>query len=212
MARKCIDIEVKEATVKVLGKGGQGVLIDGGAILTAAHCIDFKCDASMVLGAIYIEKIKTSKGQLLKVAPLVVEPVSDIAILGSLDDQTFLEEAGEFQEFCMTTKPIRLCLRDFKRFRKFPIRIYTHKGTWVTGSAARYGEEGHVLWIEADKPIEGGTSGGPIIDESGELVAIVSNFSEVKNSQERPSGCAPRPHLTIPVWSCRKFLGMRLIR
>jgi hypothetical protein len=61
--------EISDATVKILKKEGQGALVGGGLILTAAHCIDFECPGGMALGDYYIENIRTIHGQL-KVAPL----------------------------------------------------------------------------------------------------------------------------------------------
>ena len=96
MLRENIYTDVANATVTLLGRGGQGVLVSGNLIITAAHCIDFKCEGQMVLGDYFIEEIKTTQGKL-KVAPLAVEPVSDVAVLGSLDDQEFSEEADFLQ-------------------------------------------------------------------------------------------------------------------
>jgi len=94
MLEENIRADVEKATVTILGRIGQGVLIKNNLIITAAHCIDFKNEGEMVVGGYFIEKIKTSEKEL-KVAPLAVEPVSDIAVLGSLDGQEFLKEAEE---------------------------------------------------------------------------------------------------------------------
>ena len=85
--------DVAKATVTLLGKGGQGVLVSGNLIITAAHCIAFRCEGEMVLGDYFIEEIKTCEREL-KVALLAVEPVSDLAVLGSLDTQAFAKEVG----------------------------------------------------------------------------------------------------------------------
>ncbi len=172
MLRKSKKNVVEKATVTLLGKGGQGVLVRGDLIITAAHCIDYRCEGAMVLGYPFIETIKTGEKELM-VAPLAVEPVSDVAVLGSLDNQECNKEAGDFEEFCEHTKPVPLC-SDFEPFRKFKVNIYTHKGTWVTGSARVGGKGAQLIGVKADEQIEGGTSGGPIINDSGELVGIVS--------------------------------------
>ena len=46
-----------------------------------------------------------------------------------------------------------------------------------------------------------GASGGPIINESDELVGIVSWFSEGRPYQ----GSVPRPHLALPRWIVRRI-------
>jgi len=68
-------------------------------------------------------------------------------------------------------------------------------------------EDAQSLYVEADEQIEGGTSGGPIIDDSGDLVGIVSNFSLIAKVQNRSYGSSPRPHLALPVWVCRRIFG-----
>ena len=196
--------DVAKATVTLLGKGGQGILVSDGLIITAAHCIDFRYEGAMALGHYFIEEIKTGEKEL-KVAPLAVEPVSDLAVLGSLDGQVFPDEAEDFEKFCEHTKPVPLC-SDFELFRKFKVHIYTHKGTWVTGSAEYCQEDGHSLAVEADEQIEDGTSGGPIINGSGELVAIVSN-SFLASEARKCKGRAPCPYFALPIWVYRRILG-----
>lgn len=204
MLHKHVQRDIANATVRILKKGGQGVLVGGGLILTAAHCIDFECKGGMALGDYFIEDIRTTKGKL-KAAPLAVEPVSDIAVLGSLDQQVLFREAEKFENFCEKVKPISLCLDDFEPFKDFPVYIYTHRGKWVTARAHQSYKMANTLWIEAEDPIKDGTSGGPIINESGALVGIVSSFS-IPKGRMKSNGPSPRPHLCLPVWTCSRIL------
>jgi CBS domain-containing protein len=202
-----IKAKVAKATVILLGNVGQGVLVSGNLIVTAAHCIDFKCEGEMVLGDYYIEEILTTLGTL-KVRPLAVEPVKDIAVLGSLDDQTFPGEAERFEEFCTATEPVVVGQGDYDLFQELPVYIYNgHRGMWIKGSAHLWAEDEPMLWLESDEQIEGGTSGGPIVDESGTLVGIVSNMSINGDNGRKCTGNFPRPHLTLPVWVCSRILG-----
>jgi len=115
----------------------------------------------MMLGGYLIERIKTREREL-KVGILAVDPVNDIAVLGSLDDQAFAQEAEDFENFCQLTKPVTLCRTDFEISRKFRVHIYTHKGTWVTGTAMQCNEHAKSLYVKTDEQIEGGTSGGQL--------------------------------------------------
>lgn len=192
---------MENATVKILALGGQGVLIPGAMILTAGHCIDYKVTGAMVLGDYFIEEIHTQRGAI-KASVFAVEPCADAAILGSPDDQEMTEEAERFKEFCEATKAIRLCTADFPLFEVVPIHLLTHHGEWMTGEARQCQEQAKALAIRFDRQIETGTSGGPIVNDAGELVAILSNCCanglSVDNAQ-------PRPHLALPVWAVRRI-------
>ncbi len=165
---------------------------------------DRGCDrqrAVMALGDYYVENIRTSRGEL-KVAPLAVEPVCDIAVLGSLDEQAFFEEAGQCERFCEDTEPVPLCFKEFRPFQKFPVFVYTHKHKWVCGRAMQCVRNSPVITVDFDEQIEGGTSGSPIVNELGELVGIISHCSEGGNNCD---GRVPRPHLTLPVWAVKRI-------
>jgi hypothetical protein len=208
MLEERIQRQVEKAIIEVLPKGCQGVLVTGEVILTAAHCVHFDIEGSMVLGDFYIEEIRTVHGTM-KGATLAVEPVADIAALGSPDSQEFGEEAEQFDSFCEKTKAVSLHVGNSEPFEPFPVYIHTHKGAWVTGTATQTSSDAKALWIEADEQIEGGTSGSPIVNESGELVGIVSHTSLAREGESRSNGLAPRPHVTLPLWVCRRILGKR---
>jgi len=154
----------------------------------------------MVLGDCFIEEVRAD-GRKLKTAPLAVEPVSDIAVLGSLDTQTFSEDADDFEAFCANMKPVPLCTEEFEEFEPVPIHVFTHKGTWLQGTAQQCRKDAHMLSIQTDEQIEGGTSGGPVITDDGLLLGIVSNASVGQSD-----GSIPRPHLCLPCWTLRAGL------
>jgi len=202
-------IEVEKAIVSLLDEKakdkGRGVLVGGNIIVTAAHCIDFECNGYMVLGKYYIEEIRTVLGEL-KVTPLAVEPVSDIAVLGSLDGQEFYDESVAFDDFCEKTKPVPLYLGELELFREYPVYIYNHKGKWVTGRIKKWERYSPILSIQTNEKIEEGASGGPIINESGKLIGIASNFSQTQ-CDNKYTGRAPYLQLALPVWVISKILG-----
>ena len=201
--------DVENATVAFTRQGGQGVLVTGNLILTAAHCVDFALTGGMVLGDHYVEGIRTKTGVNLKVSPRAVEPLSDIAALGPLDDQECPNEADGFEWFCELTKPIPLFTGTLAFRESINVYVFTHKGTWLKGKVTQYSTETfHRVCLETEEPIEGGTSGSPVINEAGELVVIVSNSG---NDPAGPTGGyvgiegAPRPNLTLPRWICRQI-------
>ena len=203
-----IQAKVAAATVILPGQGGQGVLVEGNLILTAAHCIKFNCEGHMVLsevlGGDFIEEIETAKGRL-KVGPLAIEPVSDIAVLAALDGQVFYEESEAVEQFCRTTKPLTVGQRDYDLFKEFPAFVYNgNTGIWTEGTAQQCNDRSFcaMLWFDYYEQIEAGTSGGPIVDESGTLIGIQSNVL-ARGSEGKYMGRFPRPHLALPVWICR---------
>src|SRR5262249_32084812 len=72
---------VLAATVSLSDLGGQGVLVPGGLILTAAHCIKWSGTGAMVLGDYFVERIKTRDGRSFRASVCAAEPVADIAAL-----------------------------------------------------------------------------------------------------------------------------------
>ncbi|HYK90287.1 MAG TPA: serine protease [Acidobacteriota bacterium] len=193
--------EIEKATVKLTKKRGQGVLVKGNCILTAAHCITYSGNGEMALGDYFTEDIQTQRGAF-KASPLAVEPVSDIAVLGAVDGQAteeFFQEWCRFEDFCEKTKPVELCpAKYYKPGQSFKIWILTHTGEWVIGKATSPRVGAHLVFVEAEKSIKGGTSGGPIVNELGQLVGLVSTFGGTGGHSR--SGPSPCPSLTLPVW------------
>jgi len=200
-----IKADIEKATVVLPNKGGQGVLIPGHFILTAAHCIDFKWEGEplSILDCL-LENVRTIKGQSFRVSLLAIDSLHDIAILGPATHDDLWQEATEFINFCEKIKPVPICQKELEAGMFFPVHVYTHKGTWTTGRAVESGENPRFLLVGFDEQLEGGTSGGPVINESGELVGIVSTASI---GQSSCNGQVPRPHLILSVWVCREIFG-----
>jgi hypothetical protein len=63
-------------------------------------------------------------------------------------------------------------------------------------------EHGDSVFMRFDEPIHGGTSGGPVIDENGFLVSVISWSSEGRDTH----GSVPRPQLALPVWIVKRIM------
>src|SRR5690242_9920977 len=97
---------VARATVRLTAVGGQGVLVPGGYILTAAHCINWDGRGGMTNGDDYfIEPIETRDGTKLLAGPCAVEPMSDLAVLCSPDSNEYGDDWIAFEGWCEATEP-----------------------------------------------------------------------------------------------------------
>ena len=216
---------VEKATVTIRkGEGhGRGVLVEGNLILTAAHCLDCSCDGSMVMNEHLLVEIKTCDGMKLLTNKIAIEPCSDIAVLGSPDNQVFYEESDQFEEFCERTTPLTLFdgfateidldkpMEQILKENQFPVHIYTHEDKWLSGTGECFPPSYRRIKYDLDtKP---GTSGSPIVNDSGELVGIVSQGSEhFKDGKSVPQkeGFGVVPSRNLPVWIYDTIIGNEL--
>ncbi len=195
---------VARATVRFPRRGGKGVLIRGGLVLTAAHVIEWTHEGFMALGddASFLQPIEVG-GRQLMVYPLAVEPVADLAILGAPDEQWIPDEAKAFEQFCEATAAVALATEEFSFGTSVPAYILTHTGRWITGRVTQYGHPAS-MFLETGEGIEGGTSGSPVVTEHGRLIGVVSNAGGPQREPCR-MGSIPRPHLAAPVWLARQM-------
>ena len=195
--------DVADATVVFTRKICQGVLANNNMIVTAAHCIDCNCDGSMPQGRYVLEEVET-KTENFKVAPLFVDPINDVAVLGEAGEEAGFKEARKFQRFCSNTRPVPVFRGGFEILKAFNVHVLTHKNKWVKGTALQYSPNDISFFIDTEERIEGGTSGGPIVNDSGELIGIASIGSS--GGGESNNGLRiPHLHLTLPVWVCREI-------
>jgi hypothetical protein len=195
---------VVNATVRLDSQGGQGVLVPGGFILTATHCIKWNGHGGMAMGDHFTEAVTTKSGARFRLGPCAADPVSDMAVLGALDNQEFGEDCDEFERWCETTKPVPVATTTPRYRQPLNVRILTHKGEWISAKVVRYSHPSQplhgCLCLEADAQIKGGTSGGPVVDSSGRLVGVVSNCGDARTA-EKCVGMIPIAHLALPRWA-----------
>jgi Trypsin-like peptidase domain len=209
MLLKRIRDEVSKATVTIVAKRGSGVLVPGGLVMTAAHCIDWNCTGSMAAwsGTKPPVEIRAYRGENMHIVPYAVEPCSDVAILGPCDSQTFPEDWEAFDEFCQDTQPVTVSRQNFKHLQEIKVHIYGWKKRWITGNAMQRSPSPLWTYVDTSERVEGGFSGGPIVNEAGALVGICSWSGEGAMPNGRFYASFPRPHLALPTWICNEIFG-----
>lgn len=124
--------------MRLVEQGGQGVLVPSAFILSATHCIDWCGTGMMALGEVYPVEIETASGVKFRVGVDACDPVSDMAALGELDNQTCPDDADRFEEWREKIERVALSDRHIKPGESCPAFIYTHKGEWIKGSVTHY--------------------------------------------------------------------------
>ena len=197
---------VARAVVRLPRLIGQGVLVPGGFIVTAARCIGWTAEDSMMLGGCLPEPIITADGRKIVAAPLAVEPVAGLAVLGAMDDQAFSSEAAAFEAFCEATPPVRLAIDILKAFVPLPAYVLTHDRGVLPATVRLICPGSASLWLHSDHRIGRGTSGGPVVTEDGRLWGIISTIGA--GPEEEPcQGFIPRVHLAGPAWLVRQMVS-----
>ena len=200
---------ISRATLKIHTErrgDGQCVVVEDGMIITAAHCVDWNNDGGMTQGNHFLSKISTEAGNVTG-SVAAVEPVSDVAILECPDPQTFYNESVAFDDYCDVVVPVKLALTVPKTFQAFPVWVLTHLKTWVFGTATFNGVNSTFGYMTNVK-IANGTSGGPIVNESGGLVGIVSQGTNTGENGKFTSSAALLP-LALPAWVIERVKNHR---
>jgi Trypsin len=211
MKRKFEEIYSRAANATVQCAWGQGVYVGNGFLITAAHCFSYdrNMGAKIARGQQVRCVILTAQGERMYVTPVFIETYSDIAVLGPLNGQTFPKKlTAGYEDFCVMTGPVPLCRWRISEFpAKFRVHIRTHKKTWIQGETNYCGtltKDLTQLSFSTAEAIKAGTSGGPIINDEGELVGVVSVSHDLECET---LGLCPFPKWTLPAWIYRRICG-----
>jgi len=184
-------INIEKAVVGTHNSEGRGILLKKKFIITAAHCVPWTSENMALYLYNYVE---IEKGNIrIKVNVMFLDPISDIAILGPADDQNLAEHYFKFYDFCKNTPVVDLAKNKYKPNNTVKLYLWNRK-TWIEITAQP--REGNRLWCESSVKVESGCSGGPIVNEDGQLISIVSVFSEGLYF----NGYSPIIPMCLPKW------------
>jgi hypothetical protein len=195
---------VEAATVRLVGTSGQGVLVHGGFVLTAAHCIQWSGTGGMAMGDIYPQPVVVPDGTEFNLCLAAADPVSDMAALWGMDGQECTEDCERFEEWCERTIPVLLLSRKslLEVDESCDVSILTHEHNWLKGTVTRYGPPGQMPgsgYALQASGIKSGDSGGPVVNARGELVGVISW------SGTSDYGAIPVARQALPSWLARRI-------
>ncbi|MCE3019058.1 MAG: hypothetical protein ACK56W_24830 [Pirellula sp.] len=174
---------LKQFTVKLPELDGQGVLVRGGFIITAAHCFqwDYNDGAGMALGDHVPVVVSTASGKQFRCGPYFVDIANDLAVLGMLDNQVFVDDCDKFETFCDENEGFDVCRTLPPPYEDFPLEVWSHEGFSFDCTGSIWDPIARYVFMQG--PVKGGTSGGPILTKSGHLLSIVSNSSNARGCE-----------------------------
>jgi hypothetical protein len=205
--------QFRTAAVVQVGKGGRGVILGGEYdrryIVTAAHCVPRSRYPHPHLANGFIELgIHKYVGSLnakraISVQMEVLNLVDDIAVLGSLDDQSCPAEADEYMEFtapCMAAgdAPAWVEPWNWQSISGEAGWVLSLDCVWTSCSVHRNGR-----FLSANGArIEPGMSGSPILNDKGDVIGIVSTGGGSYGENFHPclADC-------LPPWLWRKLIA-----
>jgi hypothetical protein len=181
-------------------------------IVTAAHCLPFfpPCHGASYTEERTYPKLLAPLGAQPEVWAecLFADPIADIAVLGSPDNQVFFEEANAYEALVESIEPFSIAEAPEEGHGW----LCSLSGQWF-GCAVQYLK--HVdgpLWIfNTEQPIQGGMSGSPILSDDRAAIGIV-NLGSV--TPKMPDGCEAKYGLPnarlmrdLPGWVLRAVNG-----
>ena len=194
--------------------GGRGFVAEterqGRLVITAGHCLPRlpPSDAGSKLeDRLYAKLIgRLGKDPTVWAECVFVDPVADLAVLGSPDNQALPNEAMAYERLMEKAHPLPIGSLSYVRkpvtlFEGTTIHgppsaetaawVLSLDGRWFT---CRVSGSGTTLWVgDVAEPIQSGMSGSPIVAPGGAAIGVIS------------IGAGPNPELAadLPAWILR---------
>ena len=190
---------------------GRGFVVEGGHngfVITAAHCLPLLPPCAS-FSSLEERTYQSLLGQLGKEPTiwaecLFADPIGDIAVLGSPDDQELFDEAESYE--VMVNAVVPLCVSEGPA-SEGPAEgrawLLSLDGRWFKCNVKSY-DGGRFLISDADEPIRGGMSGSPIVAMDGSAIGVVCTSQRGQNGEDLNRG-GPNARLfrNLPGWLLR---------
>lgn len=214
--------DLEKCLVQFPKSGGQGFYIPGGMILTAGHCLtnagdgaDYSVTNSCCRDIDPVQAI-TNKGSTLLLRPRFVDIASDLAILVDVTMEIPTPDTGGYtrdvEHHWESIQPF------VRRFRLDAVSheesgwLHTHDHGWQSIRINEsYDAPNRLTFLTEDGfKVEGGTSGGPIVDRHCHIIGAVSNTIDelVLDESTKDYGCIGEfTHAAsiLPYWYTSRF-------
>jgi len=149
---------------------GQGVIVAGEIVLTAAHCLPVP-ESWFSLADECIVQVQRHDGKIGRMKAIFIDAVGDIAALEMCEgDLPFLDGVEPILTSLEWSGSLSFEDRPFH-----PGEFFAHDNGVVAATWREIADG--LATLTPDKRINGGTSGGPIVDTDGRLIGIVGNSS-----------------------------------
>ena len=168
-------------------------------VITAAHCLPRfpPCHGAMDISQRTYDNLLGPLDSEPNVWAecLFADPVADIAVFGTPDNQELYDEAEAYE--ALTEAVPALHISDAPERCK--ARLLSLDQQWFR-CAVQHHIDGP-LWIsDAAEPIVGGMSGSPILDEAGAAIGILCCSGGIGSDPHTEGGPNPRLVANLPGW------------
>lgn len=176
-------------------------------VITAAHCLPH-LPTGFSVGYFTERTYRKLLGPLGGKATvwaecLFVDPVADLAVLGTPETQALGEQADAYDTLVEATEPLTVGIAAPAPGDPVRVSLLSKKGEWFACNATHNG--GHWWLTGCASRIVGGMSGSPILDENGAAVGVVcasavvgGQHAETLNTPYGMAGGNPRLGYHLP--------------